>query len=371
MKKKNVIQFLNYNAPYKGNFLQSLLHLEELLKSENIVQVYVFQKRDKNISWTDELMQKGHIIYFVSGEGFKSLLSLKKIVKKHNVKIIHTHFFEWKSAIWLNIYNKFFDKNVFLIRHLHNPYYAKSKSIEFIKNKFINFHLTIGCSKAVAEHYLASKIKIKEKVTYVTNAIDFTRLNTFQALNRKSFRIPEDNKLLLVFGFDYFRKGIDLVIRAVDELQTVTGKFTLLISVAANKSFIEDKILSNYSTMPSWIKIVDAREDIASYYRYVDVFISSSRSEGFCYSLVEAAYCGTPIIASRILAQKDLNIPFTFEFEVEDVEDLKEKILKSISLTAEEKENFARIQKEYVVNNFKLNTWSKGIFENYETISNN
>lgn len=86
---------------------------------------------------------------------------------------------------------------------------------------------------------------------------------------------------------------------------------TLAIVLSSRMEEARAKICAQLGTsaVPDWILLLPPREDVASYYHMADVFLSPSRQEGFCYALVEAAYCQTPVLASAIDAQKDLALP--------------------------------------------------------------
>ena len=103
-----------------------------------------------------------------------------------------------------------------------------------------------------------------------------------------------------MFGFDYYRKGVDLAIEALSEIINEKEDVCLLISLSSNKDFVLSKIRKRFNTIPDWIKILELRNDIVTYYHLSDAFLSPSRSEGFCNSLVEGAYCEIPLIASKI-----------------------------------------------------------------------
>src|SRR5437879_9500126 len=98
---------------------------------------------------------------------------------------------------------------------------------------------------------------------------------------------------------------------------------SLLLSLSINREVIESKIRERFEQVPQWLTILDPRDDIASYYKLSDYFISASREEGFCNALVEAAYCGRPIITSDIPGPQSLNIPHTYKFTSENVAELE------------------------------------------------
>jgi glycosyltransferase involved in cell wall biosynthesis len=365
MRNRNVIQLMAYSAPYKGNFIESILRLEQRLNEEGIQLVYLFPKEAQSAAWSKELINAGKQIYFLSGNKVKDFLLIKTLIRKYRVGIVHTHFIGVATIFSLRLMNLFTKEKCLVVRHLHYQYVLNHSVVEYLKKQFSHVDVSVACSKAVADDYNSKKKDKREKVVSVTNAIEFSRLNEYEVLDRKALEIEEKSFVLLVFGFDYFRKGIDILINAVAQLVDDGVNICLIISFAINREFGENEITIQFGKIPSWIKPVEARNDIGTYYRFSDAFISSSRSEGFCYSLAEAAYCGTQVIASDIFAQKDLNIPYTFQYSVEDIPDLKRSILAAIAVDSDERVRRSAIQKDYVVRTFDLNTWADNIVDIY------
>jgi glycosyltransferase involved in cell wall biosynthesis len=208
-------------------------------------------------------------------------------------------------------------------------------------------------------------------VTFVTNAIDFTRLNKFDKLKRGDFHINPNATVFLMFGFDYLRKGVDIVLEAMNNLVENNHDVCLLLSLSVNREFIESKIIERFKQIPSWLKILEPRDDIASYYHLCDYFISAAREEGFCNALVEAAYCGRPIITSDIPGPSSLNIPHTYKFPSENIAELQNAMVSVISLTADQKKKIVADQRAYVKKNFDLNIWANQISVLYNNLEKN
>jgi len=229
--------------------------------------------------------------------------------------------------------------------------------------------LYIGCSESVAVEY-KKNFNIKDgKITHVTNAINFNRLDNFDNLQRTDFLIGNETKVFLLFGFDYYRKGVDVILEAMDRLVAEGHDVCLLLSLSTNVELIESRIIDRFTKIPDWLRILSPREDIASYYLLSDYFISASREEGFCNALVEAAYCERPIISSNIPGQGELNIPHTYKFTSENVAELKDAMMALMSLTDAQKSKIATEQKEYVIKNFDLETWAEQITGVYRRLN--
>lgn len=365
---KNVLQFLCFNSPYGGSFFQSLLKLEHRLNEEGTDMVYLFHADTSHYVWVQNLIKQRKKIYFLSGNFFKDIFIIKEILVKHNIKYVHAHFAGLKYLFMFNIVKKLYNKRLFIIRHLRNHDQPRGFVGESMRGLLNHVDLYIGCSESVAVEYQKNFRIDERKITYVTNAIDFNRLNKFDCLKRQDYHINKEATIFLLFGFDYYRKGVDLVLEAMDKLVLQGHDAYLLLSLSTNREVIESKIIDRFKKIPDWLRILNPREDIASYYHLSDYFISASREEGFCNSLVESAYCERPIITSDIPGPGSLNIPHTYKFLSEDIGELQNAMISLISLTDDQRSRIATEQREYVTKNFDLDKWANQITKVYKTL---
>ncbi len=364
---KNIMSYMNYAAPYMGNFINSLLFLEKDLKRKGQRFIYIFPKETKSQKWVHELINQGKKIYFLSGNIFSDIIRISRIIKAEDIKIIHLHFAHYKQYIVFKIASLLTEKT-YIISHFHNHYQEKNsvfleKIIKAIKNS--NFY--IGVSLSVAQD-LVKKGFDEKRVKSIPNAIDFKRLDVYKQMKKEDLKI-ENKKIVLMFGFNYYRKGVDLAIKALKDV-AIKENIVLLISLSVNKQLVENNIIKELGAIPGWIKILEARNDVATYYNLADVFLTSSREEGFCYAAVEAAYCKPLVVASDIPAQNALDIPYTFYYEVTNTESLKENILKALSINKEESRKISREQRDFVVAKYSLKKWSSEIINIYNDVLN-
>ncbi len=367
-KSKNVLQFVCYRSPYGGSFFKSLLRLEQTLKKENIEMVYLFHVDTSDIDWVQNLIQEGKKIYFLTGSFSKDVLVVKNILAKYQIKYLHAHFAGLKYYFMFKLAKMLYGGKLFIIRHLRNHDMPRGAVVETLRKLLNHVDLYIGCSESVGIEFQKNFNLKAEQVTYVTNAIDFERLDKYETLQRQDFQIAPSTTVFLLFGFDYHRKGVDVVLEAMNNLVAQNQDVCLLLSLSVNRPEIEAKIIERFGVIPSWLRILNPRDDIASYYKLSNYFISASREEGFCNALVEAAYCERPIISSDIPGPQSLNIPHTYMFPSADVPQLQNAMMKLISLTNDEKEQITTAQKAYVVKAFDLNMWATQILQKYKKL---
>jgi len=271
---KNVLQFLCFRSPYGGSFFKSLLRLEQTLKNDDTDMVYLFHVDTSDIDWVQDLIKEGRNIYFLSGKFSKDIFIVKNILVKHNIKYIHAHFAGAKYFLLFNIVKRLYGNKLLIIRHLRNHDQPRGAVSEALRKVLNHVDLYIGCSESVAIEY-QKNFKLKGKnVTFATNAIDFKRLDKFETLDRNDFKINANTSVFLMFGFDYLRKGVDVVLDAMHNLVKQGHDVCLLLSLSVNREPIELKIKERFQELPEWLRILSPRDDIASYYQLSDFFIS-------------------------------------------------------------------------------------------------
>lgn len=351
-----VLIISDYNAPYGGNFIESLKQLNILCTETNNSLYYLFPQRTNNKKWINELKKlSNNSVYFFKDDSFIGCYKMmRKIVKDNKVDILYCHFCRHKIQVSLKLFSILNHKK--LVSHFHN--HCKSSN-NMIKNMIIKFaywfykgNLNIGCSKSV----MKSMPYNKKICSYVDNGIDFKRLDNYKNISLKN---SNNERIILMFGFDYYRKGIDVAIKAIKKLNR--KDIILAISLASNQDKVEKNIIDEFGEIPPFIKFLNPINDIATYYKTSDIFLSAAREEGFCYSLVEAAYCGTKIISSNIDGVPK-EIPGEVLFECGNSDDLASKINMMISNKVDKN------AKEYVINNYGIDKWSKKIMENIKIL---
>lgn len=370
VQNKTILHLTDYGAPYAGNFIASLTALESLLDSNEAKTVYVLPSRAADRVWAQEMAQTHDVRFLKNGGFFSYLRQVRGLLKETNADVLHEHFihFSEKLAAWFA--SKTCGHRVETVLHLHNHIELPKSPLLRLPHMlyFRSVSRFVCCSESVAAHIIADGVT-KERVRVAQNAIAFERLDCFDSSVRASLHLPQQAKLALMFGYNYSVKGVDLAVNAVRLLREREGlPVTLAVALSSNLEQVRLRICAELgvSDVPDWILLLPPREDVSSYYRMADVFLSPSRQEGFCYALVEAAYCRTPVLASAIDAQKDLALPKSAFFPPEDVEALASALLRVLS----EEHTASRAQAleqagERVRQTYALSRWAERVLAAY------
>jgi glycosyltransferase involved in cell wall biosynthesis len=318
------------------------------------------------------LMDQGHQVHLIASENsltlqranqeninvhtFNSHQNFKELIKKtiylfeqyYPHVVISHHSLDRKIGIALK--KKYKDKFI-NIGYRHNI----SKTVPIIGSIIYNwyFDYVIACSQGVAESLITSGIKFS-KVKVIRNSI--TIPEDLSEINGISIRekLGLSNKVVLGMStwFHKERKGFDILFKAFSMLD---DSFVLLI-IGIPES--DKKIVSDYASefnipefkilMPGYV------ENIWEYYKSMDIFLNTSRSEGFSLSILEAAAVQLPIVAS--------NIPGNDEF----IQNNKNGILFDIKKPGELADSIIRLSKDKSFSERLANQAYNDVIENYQ-----
>lgn len=359
-KPEGVLQYAGVGSPYRGNFICSLDALRAKLEGEGKTVVYLFPPRTAKRDWAQEL-KRSMPVYFMSGNIFRDIMLVRKIIKKYNIKIIHSHFFGSKQLIACNLASLF--RGVKHTVHIHCALKENDGLKGFFRSLILRNKLLIGCSTTVTAQ--AERLYPKNKAVCIENAVFFERLEEYEVLDKAALGLDPEAKTLMMFGFLYEIKGVDLALEALNKLCEKGEKLQLILILTSNEESIREKISQRFGGMPPWLHILPPRNDIASYYRLCDLFIAPSRSEGMPYSVLEVASLGIPEVLSDIPAHKNLDLKNAVYFKSGDFQELSEAIIAALGT----KESLPLIgQAELIRKSYTLDEWTDRVLHIYEKL---
>ncbi|HXB36977.1 MAG TPA: glycosyltransferase, partial [Acidimicrobiales bacterium] len=125
---------------------------------------------------------------------------------------------------------------------------------------------------------------------------------------RRALGLPLDGRLLLFVGRIQPLKRADVAIEALAELRAGGGEPYRLVVVGGPSGPHGEKSLQSLHDVADargvreFVHFIEPQphELLSSYYRAADVCLVPSRSESFGLVALEAAACGTPVVASAV-----------------------------------------------------------------------
>ena len=189
---------------------------------------------------------------------------------------------------------------------------------------------------------------------YIPNGITFKR-NVERSLSREACRkilgLKDDEKLCLFLGWDIYRKGLDIAIKAITKAREQGLNITLgLAGFGTNpdeKQIKRIKEIIGFDPRVDGVRFLEAWEDMYALHRAADVFLSASRTEAFAYAILEAISQNVPVVASNISGTRwCLKYSKAFKFPSENVDKCADALIKAVALR-DEPSNYKEITEKY------------------------
>ncbi|NBM53727.1 glycosyltransferase [Proteus sp. G2669] len=141
------------------------------------------------------------------------------------------------------------------------------------------------------------------KIHTINNPIDTDYIDSQLSCNiNEKIELSENKINIIACGRLTYQKGFDLLLKNISKKKLSSNKYHLtIIGVGENDkrdiSIKLHKIVVKYN-LESIVSFVGFKDNIYNWLEKADVFILSSRFEGFPNILLEAIYCGTPAISN-------------------------------------------------------------------------
>ncbi len=359
----NIFQF-SFGDGYAGSSKVALLSSKLLIEQGNDVQLFV----SKGSLTERRAIEQGIPVHSFQVQKFNELMkNIYPIFDHFKPEIVISHH-SLDRKIGINLKRRY-KNNFFNIGYRHNI----SKSVPiigaFLYNRFFDY--LIACSNGVADSLIDSGIKAN-KVKVIKNSITIPldiALKTGVAV-RDRFNLKNKIVLGMSTWFHKERKGFDILFNVVKQLDD--NYVLLLIGIPeSDKQKVYDfasefKISKDKIIMPGYV------ENVWDYYKAMDIFLLTSRSEGFSLALLEAAAAELPIIASDIPGNNEFIIDKKngLLFDIDKPDELKEAIFK-ISVDKLFAKSMAVNAYNDVMTNYQLKNYSDALLNFITGITKN
>jgi UDP-glucose:(heptosyl)LPS alpha-1,3-glucosyltransferase len=157
----------------------------------------------------------------------------------------------------------------------------------------------ITVSKCVADEVHINYSVPCNKIVSILNGVDIEKFSVsnkskYSAVIRQKYGIAPDETVLLFVGHEFVRKGLEVIINALQELKM--PKLTLLI-VGSDK----DELFKNKTEklgLTSKVIFAGRTNEVEKFYAAADIFVLPAAYEPFGLVVTEAMASGLPVIIS-------------------------------------------------------------------------
>lgn len=312
-----------HNASGLGNYSRDLVRIlaehfpenEYLLFSKNKSErgesilnfsSVVFKAISKGKAARQFLMGKdaekagAEIFHGLSGElPLRWNTSIKKVVTIHDLIFLH--------------YPQFYS---FIDRKIHFWKFKKAAQMADVV-----IAISEQTKKDIITYLKVPEAKIK--VVYQTCHLACQKSQDAHFLEKvqKKFHLPE--RFVLNVGTVEERKNLGNIILS---LQGTNIPLVVVGKKKKNYAKTIENIIKKSSVKVLFLEGVDMQE-LAAIYTLADIFVYPSLYEGFGIPLIEAMYCGTPVVTSNTSCLPEVGGPHALYVNPHHVEDLRSKIL--------------------------------------------
>lgn len=302
----------------------------EMKKHDVSSEVLVLTKKDDFFS--EKLLKQGVKIYWGSTErvySLKNIFFIRSILKAKSYDVIHTHLFA--SQLFTPIAIKSILLNTKLVTTEHSTHNKRRDNpLLFLIDRWMykQYDIIISITKATKDKLVAYLKETESRTIVIENGINIKQYEVTATIDRISIidSINENDKVILMVAAMREQKDHETLIRASKMLP---GEY-LVVFVGDGERILEVKEYANqYGS--SRIRFLGRRTDVPAIMKVADIFVLSSKWEGFGLVAIEAMAAGLPVIASDVPGLRDVvKDAGGMLFEAGNEQDLVEKI-KTVS----------------------------------------
>jgi len=286
-----------------------------------------------------------------------SLFPILKEIRKRKPDIIFSGFGEVNA--YLSFFIKLFPKTKFIARETNVvSQHVTRKEIKFFY-KFYNNYDKIICQSDDMMNDLVENFNIrKHKLVKINNPVDFDFIEEKLKNSSKPESYSEDFKNVVAIGNLSSRKGFDNLLKVFSHLKNEKimlhilgdGRDKELLHQMKKKMDLENVIFHGQQKNPY------------QFLKFADLFILSSRYEGFPNVLLEAGACGIFALTNNCPGGISEIIQPGINGEIDNIENHENFAEKMKNILQENHD------KNLIINSIKLRFSKEIILEKYEKI---
>jgi glycosyltransferase involved in cell wall biosynthesis len=273
------------------------------------VSVVAITGKHELFAQAESLELRPHTLLKRSGHDFfKTTLSLRAVIKKRNIEVIHSH-----NVVphYFSAFSLFDNRTIALLntRHDLGELFAPNKGDYLYRLAMRRSQFGIAVCDTGRQTFIRKNAFIAEKSRTVVNGINLENFKERNPLAKKHLL-----QTLNLFG-DPLVFGTIGMLRPVKDHRTmlsafarfkVPGKNAVLVIVGDGVMMEDCKKITIQLAIEDSVFFLGKRSDTQEILQGFDVFLQSSITEGYSLALVEAAAAGLPLIATNVGGNADI-----------------------------------------------------------------
>ncbi len=290
---------------------------------------------------------------------WKNISRLKKLIKKHNVDIVHARSRAPAWSAWRSCKG---NENVHFMTTCHAPYNISGEAKRKYNSSIAQGEIVIAISDYVAQ-YLKDNYGLDDDcIRVIHRGIPIERFHpTAVSAERmievaKDWRVPDGANIVMMPGRITRWKGHHVLIDAIEKLNQ-EDVFCVIIGSDQGRSEYREELEKSITdkNLGSRVRIVEQCHDMPAAYMLASVVVSASTDpEGFGRIPVEAQAMGRPIVATDHGGARETILRGETGWHVppNDFEALSQAISEALSLSPTDRAILATKSMSYIAQNF-------------------
>lgn len=226
----------------------------------------------------------------------KILTGIRRVCREKNVSTLFIS--SGTSNAVISPFLFMFGKRVKTIARESNlpSLFEKSVIVKFLyQHSYKNYDKIVAQSDDMREDLIKNFQIPADKIVKINNPLDYRYINALS--QREGGACFNENKInLLSIGRLTYQKGFDLLLNEFAKVNDPRYHLTI-IGEGEDKAAL--LALRQQLALEERVTFIDSTDNPYRFMRQADVFISSSRWEGYPNVVIESLLCGTPVLANN------------------------------------------------------------------------
>jgi glycosyltransferase involved in cell wall biosynthesis len=263
----------------------------------------VFLENSRGSTWEQNFSDAGVPLEFAPVGGISELTSwLADRTADETPTVLHTHFHNFDIPTVRVARAR--RATTAVVWHVHstmptNPYWWARNVVKFgVWGRHVDAYL---CPAQNIVDGVRSRLAPRDRVLFVPSAIDLGRFplagERERAEARAALDLAPDDAVLLHFGWHWHLKGGDIFCDTIETL--VARGQTNLVALERGGDEIAHAEVARRG-LGDVVRVLPILPSMLPLFNASDVLVSSSRSEGMAYTVLEALATGTAVVATDI-----------------------------------------------------------------------
>ncbi len=363
---RRVVHCASYGGPYAGSFVPMLAGAARAAHGRGYEVTICFSEVARGRPWLEEISDLADI-RFIDTAGSPSVFSqLRAVVEEGGARptVLHTHFgaFDVPAAL-LGVMGR----RRAVVWHAHGALTRRvrlrSRVYGTIFGRIVDAVLCV--SPAIYDQALEMGYP-RAKLHQMPNAIDLDRFSsiteTEHSAARRRYGLAQAGSVVLHLGWDWLRKGGDLMLGAARLMEESDVAF--LTVVEEDRQEPDAGLFETHQN----VHRIAPQGAVNDLYAVADVFLSCSRSEGMPYALLESLARGLLVVGTDLPVQRELleGLPGA-RLVPPEPRAISEALAALLELTPAQRSAHAAEARARVERSHALGPWAEQLVDVYDT----